>query len=214
MSDVNEEWGDDRQLEVVFGDGKSNREDALSEARRLVEEHDASVLYPGSCSSETLGIAPYAEENRILLLTPLSSSDEIIDAGDFIFRNYPTNAAQVVAMVDSLSSKDFKNYALITSDTDYALDLLRSYLERLQGIGGEIVADAGTFVSALHDSGIKAQGIANDVAVSAETISQFSEQLEGYWAPSALFTSAGTPEFAAMQRTASLRLGLLLRLGV
>ncbi len=64
--------------------------------------------------------------------TPLSSSDEIIDAGDYIFRNFPTDAAQVVAMVEFLGSKDFKNYA-----PDFTLDANPS-VSNVAGVGKSV----------------------------------------------------------------------------
>lgn len=142
VSDLNEELsGQDMRLEVIFQDGKCNQEDARDAARKLVEEDDVVVIYGGSCSDETLGMAPYTESKQVLLLTSLSSSDAISDAGDYVFRNYPSNYGQVDAMVDFLRSKDYRKFALLTADTAYAQDLRRSYLRQLSDIGGEIVAD-------------------------------------------------------------------------
>ncbi len=139
---MNAQWVErSMRLEVIIEDGKCNGEYALAAARKLVEEDDVRVIYGGSCSDETLGMAPYTEENRVLLLSPLSSSDEITGAGDYVFRNFPTNSAQMDAMIDFLQPKGLRRFALLTADTDYAQDLRRSYLEDLPNIGGQIVAD-------------------------------------------------------------------------
>ena len=142
ISDLNEELSkQDMRLEVVFEDGRCNQEDARDAARKLVEEEDVRVIYGGSCSDETLGMAPYTESKQVILLTSLSSSDAISDAGDYVFRNYPSNYGQVDAMVDFLRTKDHRRFALLTADTAYAQDLRRSYLRQLPDIGGAIVAD-------------------------------------------------------------------------
>ena len=234
VSDINEEWADqDKRLEVVFEDGKCNSDDALAAARKLVEEDDVRVIYGGTCSDETLGMAPYAEENRVLLLSPLSGSDAISVAGDYVFRNYPSNSAQVDAMIAFLQPRGYRKFALLTTKTEYAQDLRRSYLEDLPGIGGEIVADevvaddatnvdaeagriaaalpdaviilpqtipaAGLYAAALHNAGVTAQGIGNDVAGVPETIAEYGEFMKGYYLPAGTFKSEGEAKFVALQ---------------
>ena len=63
----------------------------------------------GGCSDETLGMAQYTESEEVLLLTSLTSSDAISDAGDYVFRNYPSNYGQVNAwwsFCDQRTSED------------------------------------------------------------------------------------------------------------
>ena len=168
VSDLNEQLSEEgMRLEVIFEDGKCNQEDALDAARKLVEEDDVRVIYGGSCSDETLGMAPYTESNRVLLLSPLSSSDAISDAGDYVFRNYPSNYGQVDAMVDFLRSNDYRRFALLAADTAYAQDLRRSYLGQLPKIGGEIVADevVADDAASLEDEASRIVAASPDVVV-------------------------------------------------
>lgn len=142
VQDLNTEWAArNLRLEVVFADGECNAEAARAAAQRLVEEESVRVIFGGTCSDETLGMSPYTEVNRVLLLTPLSSSDQISDAGDYVFRMAPRNSAQVAAMVAYLEKREFRRYALLTTDTKLGQDLRRSYLASLPTINGEIVAD-------------------------------------------------------------------------
>ena len=147
------------------------------------------------------------------LLSPLSFSDAISVAGDYVFRNYPSNSAQVDAMIAFLQPRGFRKFDLLTTSSEYAQDLRRSYLEDLPGIGGEIVADevvaddatnvdaeagriaaalpdaviilpqtipaAVLYSAAMHNAGVTAQGIGNDVAIVLETIAEYGECHEG-----------------------------------
>ena len=94
-----------KKLEIVIEDGKCSAKDALAAARNWCRTRGIRVIYGGSCSSETLGMAPYTEEQRVLLLTPLSSSDEISGAGDYVFRNTVANSSEVDAMISFLRPK-------------------------------------------------------------------------------------------------------------
>lgn len=142
VQDINQEWAaENRHLELIVADGKCNGADALQAAQRLVEDSGVKVIYGGSCSDETLGIAPYAEANRILQLTPLSTASAVSEAGDYVFRNIPGNAAAVRATVAALPPGEFRRIALFTNDTAYARDLREWFLQLLSAAGGEIVAD-------------------------------------------------------------------------
>ena len=142
VADVNAAWDQrGKKLEIVIEDGKCSAKDALAAARKLVQDEGIRVIYGGSCSSETLGMAPYTEEQRVLLLTPLSKSDEISGAGDYVFRNTAANSSEVDAVISFLRPKGYRTFALLTEDTDYAQDLRRSYLEAVARIGGQIVVD-------------------------------------------------------------------------
>ena len=108
VQDINQQWAaDNRHLELIVADGKCNSADALQAAQRLVEDSGVKIIYGGSCSDETLGIAPYAEANQVLQLTPLSTSSAVSQAGDYVFRNIPGNAAAVRATVDALPPGEF-----------------------------------------------------------------------------------------------------------
>ena len=142
VQDINQQWAaDNRHLELIVADGKCNSADALAAAQRLVEDSGVKIIYGGSCSDETLGIAPYAEANQVLQLTPLSTSSAVSQAGDYVFRNIPGNAAAVRATVDALPPGEFRRLALFSNDTAYARDLREWFLQLLTAGGGEIVAD-------------------------------------------------------------------------
>ena len=140
--DINREWAaDNRHLELIMGDGKCNRDAARAAAERLVEDSGVKVIYGGSCSDEVLGMAPYTEANQVLLLSPLGESSEISTAGDYVFRNIPSNSAHVRIMAPLLLEQGFRRFALFTNDTAFAQDLRMWHKELLTAGGGEVVAD-------------------------------------------------------------------------
>ena len=124
-------------MELIVEDGGCTRRGGLNAARRLVEIADVDLIYGGGCSHETLGIARYLDGNGAILLTPLSRSGR----GEFAFRNSVSKSAQVNSVIAVLQSRDFQRFALLTNDTPFAQAFRREYIDRLPGIGGEIVAD-------------------------------------------------------------------------
>ncbi|MFQ5621079.1 MAG: ABC transporter substrate-binding protein [Candidatus Nanoarchaeia archaeon] len=142
VKDLNEQWKDKNQrIEVIYEDGKCSGKDALSAAQNLVNLRGIKVIYGGTCSSETLGLAPFTEENKILVFSPLSSSPEITNAGDYVFRNYPSDTAQVEAMLPFMEEGGYKKIAILSENTDYAQALRKSYAASMESISAELVAD-------------------------------------------------------------------------
>lgn len=88
-----------RSIEIVWANGMCNRETSMAAATELIDKHNVKAIFGGFCSEETLGAAPIAEENEVVLLSPLSTSPEISDAGNFVFRTAPSNenAGQLLA---------------------------------------------------------------------------------------------------------------------
>jgi len=145
VADLNEQWAaEGKRLDVIYEDGRCNGKDALVAAQKLVNVDGVDIILGPGCSGETLGVAPFAEENQILLLSPASSSPDVTNAGDFVFRNYPSDVAQVDVMTAFIEAKGWTRVSIISENTDYAQALRTRYAEVLLENGVEILADEVT----------------------------------------------------------------------
>ncbi|MDD9954408.1 MAG: ABC transporter substrate-binding protein [Candidatus Woesearchaeota archaeon] len=142
VADLNEQWAaKNMKLEIIYEDGACAGRPALTAAQKLVNVDGVRIIHGGGCSGETLGIAPFTEANEVLLFSSLSSSPDVTNAGDYVFRNYPSDTAQVGALVSFIQEQGYSSVALLSENTDYAQALRRSYNEQLPAVGVEIVAD-------------------------------------------------------------------------
>ena len=66
-----------------------------------------TAIIGGASSAATLALAPLANENRIVLLSPASSSPEINqgNSGDFVFRNYPSDTLEAQQLSNVIFQK-------------------------------------------------------------------------------------------------------------
>lgn len=69
--------------------------DALS---KLLNVDGIDFFIGDICSSATLAMAPLAEQNKKILITPCSESADISKAGDYIFRTFPPNTQQALSL--------------------------------------------------------------------------------------------------------------------
>lgn len=123
-----------KPVEVIYEDGQCNGHDAASAAQKLINIDKVQVILGGQCSGETLAAAPIAEQNKVVLFSELSSSPDVTTAGDYIFRNYPSDAQVAKTMVDYVLD-NHKKLALITEQTDYAQAYRQAIKSNLETAG-------------------------------------------------------------------------------
>ena len=134
-----------RNLELIWEDGKCNGGDASRAAQKLIGVNKVSIIFGGVCSGETLGVAPITEKKKVILLSSISSSAEITDAGDYVFRTYPSDSNQGKVLA-AYASKNFKKVGILVEQTDYAVALADVFT---QEFSGEVVIE--TFLTTESD---------------------------------------------------------------
>lgn len=142
VDEINNAGGiDGRTVNVIYEDGKCNGKDATSAAQKLINVDKVKIIIGGVCSGETLAAAPVAEASKVILFSPGSGSPDITNAGDYIFRNFPSDASSGRKMAELAIARNLKNIALLVETTDYAQAIKRVFTTRFNELGGKIVAD-------------------------------------------------------------------------
>ena len=142
VEEINDKGGvDGKRLEVIYEDGKCAGKDSATAAQKLINIDKVKVIIGGLCSGETLGAAPVAEDAKIILFSPGSGSPDITNAGDYIFRNFPSDSSSGKKMAEVAVEKNFKNVALLVENTDYAQAIKRVFVNRFNELGGKIIID-------------------------------------------------------------------------
>ncbi|MEK7137133.1 MAG: ABC transporter substrate-binding protein [Patescibacteria group bacterium] len=108
-----------RMVSLIAEDARCNGADAASAARKLISIDKVTAIIGGQCSSETLGAAPIAEEEKIVMISPVSSSPDVTHAGDYIFRVYPSDALKGTALVNAFAKAGYSRIALLSENTDF-----------------------------------------------------------------------------------------------
>ena len=141
VEDVNSAGGvNGRQLVAIFEDGKCNAKEANTAAMKLFDQDNVIAVVGGVCSSETLAIAPAANEEKIPIISPSSTNPKITDAGDYVFRVVGSDALQGKIMAEYIFSEGYTKVALIYQNSDYNIGLKNVFTETFEELGGEIVA--------------------------------------------------------------------------
>lgn len=130
-----------KKIEIIFEDGQCKPAPAATAAQKLISVDNVHVIIGEICSSATLAIAPIAENSRTVLISPGSASPKITQAGDYIFRNWISDAFTGKKMAQ-LSYKDlaFKELAVLYINNEWGTGLKDSFEIEFKKLGGKILA--------------------------------------------------------------------------
>jgi branched-chain amino acid transport system substrate-binding protein len=101
-------------------DDPNKTEVAIESFHRLKKKGVRAIIGAAS-SSATLALAPLANESRIILLSPASSSPEINRESDFVFRNYPSDTLEAQYLSNMMFSRcKFSRVLMVRAKNAYA----------------------------------------------------------------------------------------------
>jgi branched-chain amino acid transport system substrate-binding protein len=131
-----------RQVELIAQDTRSSDAETESIVRRLAEESRVHALVGEIVSSRSLAAARVAQGERVPMLTPSSTSPEITQQGDYIFRSCYTDSFQGAALArfafDNMNAR--RAAVLFDGGQRYSIELARFIREEFARRGGEVVA--------------------------------------------------------------------------
>ncbi|OGL74102.1 hypothetical protein A3F28_02880 [Candidatus Uhrbacteria bacterium RIFCSPHIGHO2_12_FULL_57_11] len=132
-----------RPLRVQYEDGKCDENEAATAAQKLVGVNKVKYIIGGACSGETLGFAPIANENKVIVISPSETSPNITTkGGEYVFRLAPSGAmAGSVAAQYAAKDLGARRAAIISEQTDYAQGLRATFKKAFEDQGGKIVVD-------------------------------------------------------------------------
>jgi len=130
-----------KPVTVIYEDSKALPADGVAAFQKLVDVNRVIAVIGDAVSSVTLAFAPIAEKNRVVVLSPLSSAPALTNAGDFIFRNVPSDLyGGKVAAYFSAKDQGWKKLAILYINNDFGVGLKRVFSENVESIGSKIVA--------------------------------------------------------------------------
>lgn len=126
---------DGAELRLVVEDSECKPEKAVAALRGLISR-GVQVVLGNICSSNVLAMAPIAEESQVVLFSTGASNPAISDAGDFVFRNWPSDSIQGDLTAEYAFRHGFKNVAILYVDNAYGQGLEGEFRKHFQELGG------------------------------------------------------------------------------
>lgn len=133
-------------VQLIAEDGRCAGADAAAAAQKLMNVDKVVAVIGGMCSGETLAAAAVAEATKVVILSPTSSSPDVTNAGEFVFRDYPSDALKTTAMAAYFREKGWSKVAMISENTDFSQGFRASLTSKLPagGLVFDEVVEPGT----------------------------------------------------------------------
>lgn len=129
------------KYDFIYEDSHTDAKIAVTTFLKLVDVDKVKYCIVDMISSNVLAIAPIANEKKVIILSPGASNPKITDAGDYVFRNWPSDALQ--GEIDAYVASDtlkWKNIAILKINNDYGNGLADVFIKNLNP-NSEIVAN-------------------------------------------------------------------------
>lgn len=143
VGEINGNGGiDGANISVLYKDNAGRRDKSVSAMNELVGE--VPVVIGAVVSANTVAICPIAEEKKVVLISPGSTSPKLSDYKNYVFRTVPSDEYQGKALADVvLELKGGRaKVAVVYIDNVYGNGLKEAFVTSYQeqGEGGNIVA--------------------------------------------------------------------------
>ena len=141
VEEVNRQGGvSGKQLRVVYEDSQAEPRTGSSAFLKLVTVDKVPAVIGGVTSSVTLAMAPTAEKEKVVILSPAATAPKISEAGDFIFRNWPSDAYEGKVTADyAYGDLGIRKMAVLFVNNDYGKGLVEVMEHEFEDKGGQLV---------------------------------------------------------------------------
>lgn len=126
-------------VELIYKDDATIPDVGERVVRELIEEDGVDMIIGAVSSPVTLRIAPICEEKEVVLLSPSSSAEAITRAGDWIFRNYPSDILEGTSIAKFAKDEGFERVAIFALDNEWGSGLTSVFTQEYESRFREVV---------------------------------------------------------------------------
>ena len=145
-------------MSITMRDDQSDPQVALRHARELIELL-VPVVIAADSSEIALAIAPLFQEAEVIFMSPSASTPKLSEEGDYIYRNYPSDALEAVNMATHIyNGAGIHEIAILGSQSAYGLGVKNAFISRFRMLGGTVTAQE-TFPTEAADVSVQIEGL-------------------------------------------------------
>lgn len=131
--EINKQGINGKNITLIIEDTGTNPAKAAEAAQKLIGMDKVQVIIGGVASSETLAVAPLANKNKVVLISPSSTAPSVTDAGEYVFRVIGSDNLQGEAIARLASARNFTKPATLVENNDYGIGLENVFKAKFNG---------------------------------------------------------------------------------
>ena len=131
-----------KNISLIYEDSYANSNAAVSAFNKLISVNRVSIIIGDMFSQSTLAIAPLAQKNKIVLLSPTASSEKVPETGDYVFSIYPNDSydGEFIAKF-VFNTLHILKAAVICVQADAMLTAKNAFVKTYNELGGNVLAE-------------------------------------------------------------------------
>lgn len=132
-------------ISIVYEDSKAQAKEALNAFKNLITTNSQMKVTVGYLtSSEVLTVAPEANRNQIILFSTGASSPKISEAGDFVFRDVPSDVYEPKVLAKYIfNDTKIRNVGILFNNGDYGIGVVDKFTDIFTKLGGKVTIKSG-----------------------------------------------------------------------
>jgi len=155
------------QFQVVYKDDATNEQKGIKVIKELIEVEGVDLIIGAVSSNVTLAIAPVAEENEVVLLSPSASTPELTGIGKYFFRLYPSDILEGTSMAEFAKELGLERVVIFAEENTWSSGLREVFASKYESKYRKVV---GTFLFKENDGTDFAQMVADAKVLNPDGI--------------------------------------------
>jgi len=140
VEQINAEGGiDGKKLKLFVEDAGCDPTMGVNAVNKLLTLNKPVAIVGAVCSGVTLAIAPIVEKNKVVLISPASTQASITDAGDYVFRDIPSDALRAKVFARYIASLGYKTAVVIGINNKAGKGAEQYFAKYFEKDGGKIL---------------------------------------------------------------------------
>jgi branched-chain amino acid transport system substrate-binding protein len=180
LNDLNSELANENvkvQFNLVVVDDKTQAQEALTAVQSLAQQGIKVVIGPAA-SSQVKAVKAYADANKILIVSPSSTSPTLAIPNDFIIRTVGSDAVQAEALAKLAFEQGARNVIVFYRDDEYGQAFAQFFSNVFTSLGGK--ATLTKYATGLADYASEVAQLSSQVkSIGADAVVMISFDTDG-----------------------------------
>jgi len=139
LAEINNNSEKKYKINLVYEDTQYDPKIAVTAFNKLKDLDKVNYVIGPHGSSEVLAVAPIAEQNKVILITPAAQSTDISKAGDYIFRTQINVSQEIPILADFIYKRaQDEPVHMMLLNTEYGSSFFANYKPYYEKLGGKI----------------------------------------------------------------------------
>ncbi|OGC82032.1 MAG: hypothetical protein A2788_00655 [Candidatus Abawacabacteria bacterium RIFCSPHIGHO2_01_FULL_46_8] len=166
-----------KEFQLIWEDDQLDPKQSVTAYHKLTKVDGVKIIIGPIGSSNVLALAPLADEQKILILSPAVGANEATAGHPYVYRFWPSKESQMLGLITWLGQQGWQNIFAITAQNDSTLSALEVLERRFGKVANRFVPpDAKDFRTIL----IEAKQAKTDAIFLNLFIGQFASALKNY----------------------------------